>query len=187
MPTRRPLIAAQVQAIVVVMVVGLVGCSPAIGPASAPATATAGSVATVPPASTGPSPTPADPSPTVAGPDGPPEAVLAAEGGDPVTGQLGTYTWLDTGSDSPWLPGAPIAVGAGEPLTVALEQGAIGAWTARYVRASATGPEGAITLGEGAGDPAVAAPGPGAWTLELVVTFAAGAGTASYFWRLEVE
>ena len=48
----------------------------------------------------------------------PPAASLAVEGGDPVTGQLGTFTWGDGGSDSPWLPGAPIAVGTGEQLTV---------------------------------------------------------------------
>src|SRR6266576_2728071 len=42
----------------------------------------------------------------------PPSAALAADGGDPVVGQLGTYTWLDGGSDSPWLPGTTIAVGA---------------------------------------------------------------------------
>ena len=48
----------------------------------------------------------------------PPAATLAVEGGDPVTGQLGTFTWGDGGSDSPWLPGSPIAVGTGEHLTV---------------------------------------------------------------------
>ena len=35
----------------------------------------------------------------------PPAATLAAEGGDPVAGQLGSYTWAGGGSDSPWLPG----------------------------------------------------------------------------------
>ena len=50
----------------------------------------------------------------------PPAAALAVEGGDPVTGQLGTFTWGDGGSDSPWLPGAPIAVGTGEQLTVSI-------------------------------------------------------------------
>jgi hypothetical protein len=50
----------------------------------------------------------------------PPAATLAVEGGDPVTGQLGTFTWGDGGSDSPWLPGSPIAVGTGEQLTVTI-------------------------------------------------------------------
>ena len=53
----------------------------------------------------------------------PPAASLAVEGGDPVVGQLGSFTWGDGGSDSPWLPGAPIPVGAGERLTVAIADG----------------------------------------------------------------
>ena len=127
-------------------------------------------------------------SPTRAGLDGPPDARLAAEGGDPVTGQLGTYAWFESGSDAPWLPGAPLAVGAGEPLTVALvPAGDLASWTARYVPALASGPAGAVPLGEGPGDAAFPAPGPGTWTVEVAVVFAAGAGTASYFWQLEVE
>lgn len=128
------------------------------------------------------------PSPTVAGRDAPPDALLAAEGGDPVAGQLGTYVWLETGSDSPWVPGAPILVGAGEPLMVSLvPDGDVWAWAARYVPANAVGPDGATSLGEGGGSPAFAAPGPGTWTLEVFMEFAAGAGDARYFWRLEVE
>ncbi len=128
------------------------------------------------------------PSPTVAGRDAPPDALLAAEGGDPVAGQLGTFVWFETGSDAPWLPGTPITVGAGEPLAVSLvPDGDIGAWSARFVPANAGGPDGATSLGEGAGLPAFAAPGPGTWTVELFVEFAPAAGNAHYFWRLEVE
>ena len=128
------------------------------------------------------------PSPSVPGRDGPPEAVLAAEGGDPVKGQLGTFVWFETGSDSPWLPGAPLAVGAGEPLTATLvPDGAISAWTARAVPAGAQGPVGAKALGQGIGSPAFDAPMPGVWTVELALEFAGGVGSASYFWRLEVE
>ena len=61
---------------------------------------------------------PAPASSTTAG--APPAATLAADGGDPAVGQLGSYTWLDGGSDSPWLPGTPLTVGAGEPLTVTI-------------------------------------------------------------------
>jgi len=128
------------------------------------------------------------PSPTVAGREAPPDAFLAAEGGDPVAGQLGTYVWFESGSDAPWLPGAPIAVGAGEPLTVSLvPDGDIRTWSARYVPANAGGPEGAMTLGEGVDDATFAAPGPGSWTVELFVEFAPSVGSAHYFWRLEVE
>lgn len=120
--------------------------------------------------------------------EGPPDARLSAEGGDPVTGQLGTYTWGDSGSDSPWLPGAPIAVGAGEPLTVTLDGSApVASWRALHVPATADGPAGGVELGSGSGAPAFAAPGPGSWTVDLEVVFADDLGTAHYAWRLDVE
>src|SRR5215203_5583816 len=53
--------------------------------------------------------------------DGPPVALASVEGGDSVAAQLGTYTWAGTGSDAPWLQGAPMSVGPGEVLTVALD------------------------------------------------------------------
>lgn len=184
MRKRTPLITTGAWVIVAVMLAGLAGCSPTTPPPAA----TAGPPATIPPSIAVGSPTVAGPSPTVAGLDAPPEAVLAAEGGDPVPGQLGTYVWLETGSDSPWLAGAPITLGAGEPLTVAfIPAGGLDTWAARFVPAAATDPAGAVVLGEGRGDPSFAAPGPGTWTLEVAVVFAAGAGNASYFWRLEVE
>lgn len=128
------------------------------------------------------------PSPSLAGRDSPPDALLAAEGGDPVTGQLGTYVWFESGSDAPWLPGAPLMVGAGEPLTVSLvPDSEVRAWRARYAPADAQGPDGATSLGEGTGTPVFNAPGAGAWTVEVSVGFAAGVGDALYFWQLEVE
>jgi hypothetical protein len=161
----------------------LVGCSP-VAASPAPAASASSAVAT----DSAPAPTVTDPSPTVAGLDGPPEATLAAEGGDPVVGQLGTYVWFDSGSDAPWLQGSPITVGAGEPVAVTLvPAGNIETWTARFVPAGATDPTGAVVLGEGSGDPSFPAPRPGAWTVEVAVIFAAGAGKASYFWRLQVE
>ena len=137
------------------------------------------------------SPTPAAPSgppPSLAGRDAPPDAVLAADGGDPVTGQLGTYVWFDTGSDAPWLRGAPLRVGAGEPLTLRLvPDGPIARWEARYVPAAGQGPAGTVALGQGAGSIAFEAPGAGQWTVEIVIEFGGAAGEAHYFWRLEVE
>lgn len=120
--------------------------------------------------------------------DGPPTARLAVEGGDPVAGQLGTYVWLNGGSDSPWLPGAPIAVGAAERLAMALEPDiGVDSWRARYVPASADDPEGASSLAVGRGVPAFAPPAPGSWTVEVHIVFADARGEASYFWRVEVS
>ena len=39
---------------------------------------------------------------------------------DPTEGQLGTFVWAGGGSDSPWLPGTPIAAASGETLGVTL-------------------------------------------------------------------
>ncbi len=120
--------------------------------------------------------------------DGPPAAWLAAEGGDAVAGQLGTYIWGDAGSDSPWLPGAPISVGAGEPLTVTFDPALpVASWRARMVSSDADGPDGARVLGDGAGDPSFQAPAAGSWTVEVFVEFGSSAGDASYFWRLDVR
>jgi hypothetical protein len=118
----------------------------------------------------------------------PPAARLAAEGGDSVVGELGTYAWRESGSDSPWLRGARVAVGAGEPLSITLDPPVgIAAWRARSVPASADGPAGASALGEGSGGPSFNAPGAGAWTVEVHVEFAEDLGNASYFWRLEIR
>jgi hypothetical protein len=119
---------------------------------------------------------------------GPPVAALAAEGGDPTDGQLGSYTWGDGGSDAPWLPGTRTAVGAGEPLTVTFRpEATIRSWSARAVPAASGGPKGATALGEGSGRPRFMAPDGGTWTVEVHVVFANPAGQASYFWQLAVD
>jgi hypothetical protein len=119
---------------------------------------------------------------------GPPLAKLSAEGGDPTVGQLGTYTWADGGSDSPWLPGSRITVGTREPLTVTFAPTArVGAWRARAVPSTSDGPTGAVVLGQGSGTPRFEAPEPGTWTVEVRVVFEKGAGSASYFWQLAVD
>lgn len=156
----------------------LVACGTSAAPGSPTTTRSQPSVA----------PTSAVPSPAEGAVDVPPSAALAAEGGDPVVGQLGSYTWGDSGSDSPWLPGSPIHVASGEPLTVSLGPDVpIAAWHARYVPAGAGDPAGAIRLGEGTGTPVFGAPAGGPWTVEVVIDFVGGQGTASYFWRLDVE
>jgi hypothetical protein len=119
----------------------------------------------------------------------PPAAVLAAEGGDPATGQLGSYTWLDGGSDSPWLPGTSLTVGAGEPLTVSVGGGVgVADWSVRRVTAGTSDGSGAIALGQAAGPPvAFAAPGAGSWSVQVTVRFAKDLGSATYYWRLTVR
>jgi hypothetical protein len=119
----------------------------------------------------------------------PPSATLAADGSDPAVGQLGSYTWLDAGSDSPWLPGTPLTVGAGEPLTVAIGDGvAVAEWSARRVTAGRTDGSGAIALGAAAIPPvAFAAPATGTWSVQVTVRFANDLGSATYYWRLTVR
>ena len=116
----------------------------------------------------------------------PPEASLAAEGGDPVVGRLGSFTWGGGGSDSPWLPGTPTAVGAGEPLTVTLAgETRIAAWTA--VRAPVTSKTGAgvVPAGEGSGTIAFAVRVPGRWTVAVTIRFDGG-DAATWYWQLDV-
>ncbi len=121
-------------------------------------------------------------------PDHPPVVRLHADGGDPVAGQLGTFVWAGNGSDSAWLRGAPLSVGAGEPLSVEMDPSVpIADWRARYVPATATDPAGATALGAGPSPIAFAAPAKGAWTVEIAIRFDGAIGSASYFWRLDVR
>jgi hypothetical protein len=137
-----------------------------------------------------PSPPAATPS-TAASPSAatePPAASLSVEGGDPVTGQLGTFTWGDGGSDSPWLPGSPITVGAVEPLTVTIADGVgVATWSARRVPAGATDGTGAVSLGTGGPPIAFDAPATGSWSVQVIVDFVGGLGSASYYWLVTVQ
>ena len=137
------------------------------------------------------------PIPTAASPAGsppatprvgdPPTASLRVEGGDPVVGQLGTYSWAGGGSSSPWLPGAPIAVGAEEPLVVTMDQPFIvTAWTARLAPAADQDGTLATVIAEGAGQPVLSVPKRGSWALAVTVTFGER-GSATYAWRLDVS
>jgi hypothetical protein len=151
--------------------------SPSASP-SAPAATVPGSGAAVATASA------SAPTPGAA----PPQASLAAEGGDPVIGQLGTFTWADGGSDSPWLPGTPATVGAGEPLTISLADGvSIEAWSAKRVPAGTTDGAGAVGLGSGVSPATFKAPGPGSWSVQVQVTFAGNLGAGAYYWQLTVR
>ncbi|MEO8570438.1 MAG: hypothetical protein ABI553_01945 [Chloroflexota bacterium] len=144
-----------------------------------PPSAAGPSVGVVPSAAPTESPSPASTEP--------PRASLVAEGGDLVIGQLGTFTWGDGGSDSPWLPGAPIKVGSGETLTVSIGGGVdVESWTAARVPGGTTNGAGAVAMGSGAAPITFAAPGPGAWSIHVTVQFAGVLGSASYYWLVTV-
>jgi hypothetical protein len=121
----------------------------------------------------------------------PPAATLAVEGGDPVTGQLGTFIWGDGGSDSPWLPGSPIAAGTGERMTISIAGPvAVATWSAKRISEAdtgGTGPTGAISLGTGGPPIAFDAPETGSWSVQVTVDFDGGLGTATYYWLVTVR
>ena len=138
-----------------------------------------------------PASSPAAASPVAASPataTEPPDATLAVDGGDPVTGQLGTFTWGDGGSDSPWLPGSPIAVGTGEQLTVTIGDGVgVATWSARRVPAGTTDGSGAVGLGADGPPITFGAPETGSWSVQVTVDFDGGLGSASYYWLVTVR
>ena len=118
----------------------------------------------------------------------PPDATLAVEGGDLVAGQLGSYTWNGNGSDSPWLPGAPITVGVGERLTASLDPDVgVATWSARQVAAGTSDGAGAVGLGEGAAPVSFAAPAPGHWSVQVIIGFTGELGSATYYWDVTVR
>lgn len=170
----------------------------AAGPDASIAGSTASAAASRTPAAASPTPAAASPTHAAASPTPgvslpatsaePPAATLAAEGGDPVAGQLGSFTWNDGGSDSPWLPGAPVEVGAGEPLTVRVADGvAVSEWSARRVPAGTANGSGALGLGGGPAPITFNAPGPGSWSVQVLVRFPDGLGSAAYYWQLTVR
>jgi len=171
--------------LVVTMVIALAiaGCA---GAGESPAASVPASLGTHASVAPGPSMTPDASSGSFADP---PVASLAAEGGDPVAGSLGSFTWGDGGSDSPWLPGSPIAVASGEPLTVSLANGVpVGGWTAKRVPVGTSDGVGAVSLADGDAAPmAFPAPGPGTWSVQVVVTFGDNLGSAAYYWQLAVR
>lgn len=159
---------------------GAAGSAASTGTSQAAATATPASS----PSTTAAAATP-DPSVEAAAP---PAASLSVDGGEPVTGQLGSYTWNGGGSDSPWLPGTPITIGSGERPSASLDGGAgTATWSARRVAAGSSDGAGAIGLGDGSGPIAFAGPPPGRWSVQLTVHFAGDRGSATYYWDVSVR
>jgi hypothetical protein len=118
----------------------------------------------------------------------PPAAAIAVEGGDPVVGQLGSFTWRNAGSDSPWLDGNPIHVARDEQLMLSFAQPVgLEMWT--IARAPAAANDSVLVgMGDGTDEPVTfAAPPPGSWTVNISVWFADNEGSATYYWLVEVE
>jgi hypothetical protein len=119
----------------------------------------------------------------------PPAASIAVDGGDPVVGELGSFGWKNAGSDSPWLDGSPIHVGAGELLVFTLaEPVAIESWQASRVIPGDRDETGAVGIGEGSGEPITFdAPPSGSWSVGVSVLFVDNLGSAAYYWLIEVD
>jgi hypothetical protein len=184
------------------------GCSVAAGPGEpvatsgpvSPSPSATGAASTPPTDDTTPEPTPIhaqpanpssdrplSPDPTLTPP---PDGWLNVEGGDPVIGELGSWGWLNAGSDAPWLPGNPIHVGAGERLTfVMADPVGIANWqVSRVPPTSVPGGDGAIGMAEGADEPITfAAPPRGTWSVSVNVLFADSQGGAVYYWAMTVD
>lgn len=173
--TRRAALATGRPVILAILAVLVAGC---LGGAD-PVPASSGS----PPSSAAPSASAVAVTPGVGDP---PAASIGVEGGDPVVGQLGSYDWAGGGSSSPWLPGAPVAVGAQETLAITFEPPmAATAWTARIAETTDLAGTDAVAYASGTGQPVMGAPRSGSWTLAVTVRFGEF-GSATYTWRLDV-
>jgi hypothetical protein len=148
-------------------------------PVTTPGGAASGRVSPAPP----PAPRPTE----VAGP---PAATLAATGGEQLAGELGTFTWLDLGSDAPWIvppPGRKIE-GRG-PFTVAFDPAMpVERWTAGWARVAASGAGTPSDGGRGTGSSVSLKPpsSPGTWGLQVHAWFGPDRH-ATWYWRVEVR
>jgi hypothetical protein len=160
--------------LVLTIAIAIGGCAaPGVSPSTAPPTA---------PATAAP---PASESVSLAPPAAqPPDALLSVAGGAPTAGALGTYTWLGTGSDAPWLPGAPVSLPPGGAATISFQpQVATAAWSVKQAQPGDADGSTAREIASGSGRIVFSLP-PAAGTILLSVDFADNAGTANYFWAL---
>ena len=111
----------------------------------------------------------------------PPVARLRLAPQPPVDGSLGSYTWLGTGSDSPWLPGTAVALPAGRTASVTLEPSIpIVSWRIR--RGTATG-DAQRVIARGDAIPIEFAVPDVSGTIQLAVEYGP-AGSAVYYWAV---
>jgi hypothetical protein len=119
----------------------------------------------------------------------PPAAALSVEGGEPVAGVLGTFTWQDSGTDAPWLDGNPIQVASNEFLTLTMaEPIAIASWHVSRQPPGSRDGMGAVGIADGIGEPVTfPAPPPGPWSVMVDIRFAENSGSGNYFWLVQVD
>jgi hypothetical protein len=114
----------------------------------------------------------------------PPDALLSVAGGAPTTGALGTFTWLGTGSDGPWLPGTPVNVPGHGAATVSFEPPvATTTWSVKQAQPGDIDGRTAREIASGSGPIGFSVPSK-AGTILVSVEFAGDAGSANYFWAL---
>ena len=131
----------------------------------------------------GPAQTPVDP----AMPE-PPAAALAVEGGDPVVGELGSFSWDNSGSDSPWLPGTRMHVGSGERLTLRPATDVpIERWTVTRTAGATFGSDPVGVADGSSRSVTFAAPPRGSWSVQVEVWFANDLGSAAYYWLITTD
>lgn len=158
-------------ALALVMVAACVG--PAASPVAIPSPTTVPSPAVV----VSPSSNSAEPQP--------PSALLSIAARPAVAGALGGYTFRGTGSDSPWLPGTPIAVPAtGGAAQILLDPPVeIATWRARRAPPGDKTGVTATTTASGSGPVAFSLDGR-AGTLVVLVEFADNQGSAAWYWQM---
>ncbi len=111
----------------------------------------------------------------------PPVARLAVAPQPAVDGALGSYTWLGAGSDSPWLPGAAVALPAGRTASITLEPAvAVASWRIRS--GTATG-DALQPVARGNALPIEFVVPDVPRTLQLTVEYGP-AGSAVYYWAV---
>ena len=132
-------------------------------------------------------PGPVAPSPPESPGDAPPDVALLVAGRDPLVGALGGYTWLDGGSDAPWLKGTPGGVPPDRPLQFGLARDLpVETWSAAFAASGDPFPGRPIPLAPSGAPLEVVPPPAGTWTVVFRVTFGQGLGDAAYYWSLTV-
>jgi hypothetical protein len=111
----------------------------------------------------------------------PPDAFVAVEPMPRVKGALGTYSWLATGSDAPWLPGTPVALPAGRVARITVDPG--GRLLGWRLRTGAADGSGTNLLGSGTAEPIEFTVPRAPTTVQLELDYGT-TGTAAWYWAV---